>query len=182
MTLPDSLDVQAALIYFHAYMYGPYRGRSRLFALRGLEPRMVMSEDWEVFAAILFKVVSSASRAGPDLGEYEVKSAIDSNAFEYQYHRNSWKEKLDADRRAGHVFIWHRDELSWIEVWFCEGSDLDEHFDSWEKDRPYSRPEQQRFRRNVSAGWVKDNAILLLRVVNGESVYQWPIGELPGSG
>ena len=23
--LPDTLDVRAALIYFHAYMYGPYR-------------------------------------------------------------------------------------------------------------------------------------------------------------
>ena len=43
--LPDTLDVRAALIYFHAYMYGPYQGRLRLFRDRGLKPRMVMSED-----------------------------------------------------------------------------------------------------------------------------------------
>ena len=41
--LPDTLDVRAALIYFHAYMYGPYRGRLRLSRDRGLKPRMVMS-------------------------------------------------------------------------------------------------------------------------------------------
>ena len=125
MSLPETLDVQAALIYFHAYMYGPYKGRVRLFRQRGLAPRMVMSEDWEVFASILLKTTGAASRSGPDLGDHEVKSAVDGGTFEYQYHRNSWKEKLAADRRAGHVFIWHRDELTHIEVWFCEGSDLD---------------------------------------------------------
>ena len=66
MSLPETLDVQAALIYFHAYMYGPYRGRVRLFQQRGLEPRMVMSEDWEVFASILLKAMGAASRSGPD--------------------------------------------------------------------------------------------------------------------
>ena len=36
MSLPETLDVQAALIYFHAYMYGPYKGRVRLFRQRGM--------------------------------------------------------------------------------------------------------------------------------------------------
>ena len=31
MPLQSELDVQGALIYFHAYMYGPYQGRARLF-------------------------------------------------------------------------------------------------------------------------------------------------------
>ena len=178
MSLPETLDVQAALIYFHAYMYGPYRGRVRLFQQRGLEPRMVMSEDWEVFASILLKAMGAASRSGPDLDEHEVKSAVYGGSFEYQYHRNSWKEKLAADRCAGHVFIWHRDELSHVEVWFCEGSGLDEHFRAWEAEAPYSEGGQQRFRKNVSAGWVRKNASLLLRIVDGEAVYEWPAGEL----
>ena len=178
MSLPETLDVQAALIYFHAYMYGPYRGRVRLFQQRGLEPRMVMSEDWEVFASILLKAMGAASRSGPDLGSHEVKSAVYGGSFEYQYHRKSWKEKLAADRCAGHVFIWHRDELSHVEVWFCEGSGLDEHFGAWEAEAPYSEGGQQRFRKNVGAGWVRKNASLLLRIVNGEAVYEWPAGEL----
>lgn len=101
MPLPDELDVQAALIYFHAYMYGPYQGRVRLFRLRGLEPRMVMSEDWEVFASILLRQQGSVSRSGPDLGTYEVKSALTSGSFEYQYHRKSWQEKLAATAAPG---------------------------------------------------------------------------------
>ena len=177
MSLPETLDVQAALIYFHAYMYGPYKGRVRLFRQRGLAPRMVMSEDWEVFASILLKTTGSASRSGPDLGEHEVKSAVDGGSFEYQYHRNSWKEKLEADRRAGHVFIWHRDELSCVEVWFCQGSGLDEHFRAWEAEGPYSAGGQQRFRKTVSAGWVRENATLLLRIADGEAAYEWPEGE-----
>ena len=85
--LPDTLDVRAALIYFHAYMYGPYRGRLRLFRDRGLRPRTVMSEDWEVFTSILLRQQGVASREGPDLGDTEVKSAVAGNSFEYQYHR-----------------------------------------------------------------------------------------------
>lgn len=174
MPLQNDLDVQGALIYFHAYMYGPYQGRARLFRLRGLEPRMVMSEDWEVFASILLKSMGSASRGGPDLGEYEVKSAVDGSSFEYQYHRNSWEDKLAADSQAGHVFIWHRDELSHVEVWFCEGSALAEQFDSWRAENPYADDQQQRFRKNITAKWVKENATPLLCIVDGEPDDDWP--------
>ena len=174
MPSQNELDVQGALIYFHAYMYGPYQGRARLFRLRGLEPRMVMSEDWEVFASILLRSMGTASRAGPDLAEYEVKSAVGGGSFEYQYHRNSWETKLTADRRAGHVFIWHRNELSHVEVWFCQGSDLQEHFDQWKAENPYANPQQQRFRKTVSASWVKENASPLLCIVDGEAVGDWP--------
>ena len=176
MPLPEELDVQAALIYFHAYMYGPYQGRVRLFRLRGLEPRMVMSEDWEVFVSILLRQQGSVSRSGPDLGTYEVKSALASGSFEYQYHRKSWQEKLAADRRAGHVFIWHQDELSKVEVWFCEGSTMEVHFTKWEAENPYSQPGQQRFRKQVPASWIRNNSELLLQVEDGEAVYEWPFG------
>ena len=163
MPSQDVLDVQGALIYFHAYMYGPYRGRARLFRLRGLEPRMVMSEDWEIFASILLKSMGSPSRSGPDLGEYEVKSAVDGGSFEYQYHRNSWENKLAADSQAGHVFIWHRDELAHVEVWFCEGSALKEQLDKWRAENPLCRhsaaavPEEHR----CNVGQEERNAVAL---------------------
>ena len=118
--------------------------------------------------------MGSASRAGPDLAEYEAKSAVDGGSFEYQYHRNSCEAKLAANRRAGHVFIWHRNELSHVEVWFCKGSDLQGQFDKWEVENPYSSRQQQRFRKNVGASWVKENAAPLLCVVNGEAVDDWP--------
>lgn len=168
MTLPDDLDIEMALIYFHAYMYGPLRGKVRLYSARGVRPRVAMSEDWELFASILVRDRGMRTQSGLDLEKYEVKSANYASAFEYQYHRNSWQEKLATDRSAGHLFISHRDLLRLVEVRYCDGSDLRGFFDAWEAESPYSDQRQQRFRRSVPFGWVHENATLLLRIEDGE--------------
>ena len=169
MPLPDELDIENALIFFHAYMYGPLRGKLRLYKARDMSPRMVMSEDWELFASILLRDRGGASQSGLDLEGYEVKSASGRGSFEYQYHRNSWREKLGDDREAGHLFISHEDGLQLVEVRYCEGADMrGRFFDAWEAERPYSDPGQQRFRKQVPSGWVRENATLLLRLVDGE--------------
>ena len=121
-----------------------------------------------------FEIDGSASRSGPDLDQYEVKSAVHGNAFECQYHRNSWEDKLAADSRAGHVFIWHRDELAHVEVWFCEGSAMSDQFDKWKAENPYAGNQQQRFRKSIPAGWIKENANPLLCIANGEAMDGWP--------
>lgn len=168
MTSPHDLDIEKALIYFHAYMYGPLRGKVRLYRARGVSPRVAMSEDWELFASILVRDRGVPTQSGLDLERYEVKSASYGSSFEYQYHRNSWREKLDADRTAGHLFISHQDWLQLVEVRYCAGSALLGFFDAWEAERPYSGSGQQRFRRSVPFGWVRDNAELLLRIEDGE--------------
>ena len=99
MTIPDDLDIEKALIYFHAYMYGPLRGKLRLYEARGVSPRVAMSEDWELFASILVRDRGVLGQSGLDLESYEVKSASYGSAFEYQYNRNSWSEKLAKDRK-----------------------------------------------------------------------------------
>ena len=168
MTFADDLDIEMALIYFHAYMYGPLRGKVRLYSARGVSPRVAMSEDWELFASILVRDRGVSTQGGLDLEGYEVKSATYGSAFEYQYHRNSWWKKLADDRTAGHLFISHRDLLRLVEVRYCAGSDLLEFFDAWEAEHPYSDPGQQRFRRSVPFGWVRENTGLLLRIEDGE--------------
>ena len=168
MTLPDDLDIEKALIFFHAYMYGPLRGKVRLYTARGVAPRVAMSEDWELFASILVRDRGVPTQSGLDLERYEVKSATYGSAFEYQYHRNSWREKLGADRAAGHLFISHHDWLRLVEVRYCAGAELREFFDAWEAERPYSNQGQQRFRRSVPFGWVREKATLLLRIKDGE--------------
>ena len=168
MTFPDDLDIEKALIFFHAYMYGPIRGKMRLYSARGVAPRVAMSADWELFASILVRDRGVPGHGGLDLERYEVKSASYGSSFEYQYHRNSWQEKLESDRAAGHLFISHRDGLRLVEVRYCEGSELQEFFDTWADERPYSDPTQQRFRKQVSFGWVRLNGKLLLRIVDGE--------------
>ena len=120
-----------ALVYFHAYMYGPLQGKTRLYRDRGIRTRVAMSEDWEVFASILVRDTGTSTPAGLDLQGYEVKSALDGSSFEYQYHRMSWREKLKADRAAGHIFISHRDELRHVDVRYCDGEVLSGSFDKW---------------------------------------------------
>ena len=62
--LPNDLDIEMALIFFHAYMYGPQRGKMRLYSARGVAPRAAMSEDWEVFASILVRDRGVATQSG----------------------------------------------------------------------------------------------------------------------
>jgi len=166
------LDVRMALVYFHAYMFGPLRGKARLYRERDLRVPVAMPEDWEVFASILVRNAGASSASGPDLQDYEVKSALAGSAFEYQYHKDSWQEKLVADRRAGHIFISHKDELAYVEVRHCAGADLAGFFDKWRGEKPYSDPRAQRFRRSVSYGWVKQKATLILRIEDGEATCQ----------
>ncbi len=167
-----SLDIEAAIVYFDAFMYGPLQSRARLFRRRGLKPRVVMPEDWEVFAAILLRDPGRASRSGPDLAEYEVKSAQFGNAFEYQYHKKSWRQKMSADRGSGHVFISHRDDLAFVEVRIAPGTDFAHLIDEWESERPYSDPNQQRFRKSIPFRWVIDHAELVLRIEHGEVTFE----------
>ena len=173
MSVPSSLDVYMALVYFHAYMYGPLPGKMRLYQDRGLRARVAMSEDWEVFASILVRNSGTSTASGLDLEGYEVKSALTGSAFEYQYHRNSWVDKLNADRNAGHLFISHRDELRHVEVRYCDGSDLSVYFDRWEMEKPYSDPNSQRFRRSVPYGWVTEHATLIVRIEEGETTFEF---------
>jgi len=40
-----------------------------------------------------------------DLSKHEVKSAENGGSFEYQYHKNTGKEKLRQDIQTGHLFF-----------------------------------------------------------------------------
>ena len=172
MPLPESLDVENALIFFHAYMYGPLQGKLRLYRARELHPRMAMSEDWEVFASILVRDTGSAGMSGLDLEQYEVKSVQGtSSGFEYQYHRDSWQVKLAADRQAGHLFVVHQEGLRHVEVHYCDGEQLDDYFEKWEGEEPYADDRQQRFRRTVGQNVIRQRGTLILRIEDGEATY-----------
>ena len=132
-----------------------------------------MPGDWEVFAAILVRTTGTESNAGIDLAGYEVKSAQDRGGFEYQYHRRSWQKKFEEDRLADHIYIAHRDNLAFVEVWHCEGSDIATFLDRWLKDKPYSKDTEQRFRRSIPYRWVSEHATLLLRIEDGRATYEY---------
>jgi hypothetical protein len=75
---PTELDFEKALMFFHAYMYGPLQGKLRLYAARHVRSvGTAMSSDWEVFASILVKDLGRKLAGGIDLSNNEVKSAAD---------------------------------------------------------------------------------------------------------
>jgi hypothetical protein len=73
---PTDLDFEKALMFFHAYMYGPLQGKLRLYEARGVRSAgKALSSDWEVFASILVKDLGTKLGKGVDLSGHEVKSA-----------------------------------------------------------------------------------------------------------
>lgn len=169
--IPTELEFEKALMFFHAYMYGPLQGKLRLYDARGVSPGGVAaSSDWEVFASILVRDLGTKLGAGIDLINYEVKSAMEGGSYEYQYHKNTGKQKLKKDMDVGHLFFDHSDNLRHIDLRYAHGSWMKEKFFSaWLREFPTPYP--QRYRKNVPFTWVNENGVLLMTLKNGEVVY-----------
>jgi len=104
-------------MFFHAYMYGPLQGKLRLYRARDVHSvGKALPSDWEVFASILVKDVGTKLTRGVDLSRYEVKSAENGGSYEYQYHKNTGKQKLNDDMHVGHLFFDHRDNLRSVDL------------------------------------------------------------------
>ncbi len=167
---PTRLDFEKALMFFHAYMYGPLQGKLRLYTARGVRSTAsAMSSDWEVFASILVRDVGKKLAAGIDLSEYEAKSALDGGNYEYQYHKNTGREKLKRDMEVGHLFFDHRDNLQHVDLRYAHGSSMEQFFRKWLAE--YPKPYLQRYRKNIPFQWVKENGILLMTLTDGEVTY-----------
>jgi hypothetical protein len=158
-------------MYFHAYMYGPLQGKLRLYNARGVRSAgKVMSSDWEVFASILVKDVGKKLGRGVDLSQHEVKSAENGGPYEYQYHKETGKEKLREDTQVAHLFFDHSDNLRRVELRYVDGRKMEKaFFAKWLREFPDPYP--QRYRKSVPFRWVQENGILLMRLENGEVKY-----------
>jgi hypothetical protein len=157
-------------MFFHAYMYGPLQGKLRLYSARGVRARGgVMSSDWEVFASILVGDVGKKLVAGIDLTSHEVKAAGSGASYEYQYHKNTGLQKLEADTRVGHLFFEYTSNLERVDLRYAHGSSMKEFFEKWLKEFPDPYP--QRYRKNVSYSWVNKHGQLLMTIEEGEVTY-----------
>jgi hypothetical protein len=56
-------------------------------------------------------MLAESWQKGIDLAGNEVKSSENGGAFEYQYHKNTGRQKVKGDIEAGHLFFSHRDNL-----------------------------------------------------------------------
>jgi hypothetical protein len=173
---PTELDFEKALMFFHAYMYGPLQGKLRLYAARNVRSAgTTMSSDWEVFASILVRDVGKKLASGIDLSHYEVKSAATGGSFEYQYHKNTGQTKLQDDQIVGHLFFDHSDNLRNVNLRYAHGSQMKKFFKLWLAE--YPDPYPQRYRKSIPFGWVKTNGILLMTLKDGEVVF--PVSAQP---
>ena len=170
---PTELDFEKALMFFHAYMYGPLQGKLRLYAARNVRSTgAAMSSDWEVFASILVRDLGKKLAAGIDLAQYEVKSATGGGGYEYQYHKIGGKQKLRRDMEVGHLFFDHHDNLRHVDLRYAHGSAMKEFFRAWYKN--YPDPYQQRYRKSIPFQWVKKNGVLLMTLTDGEVTFPEP--------
>ncbi|HSW37488.1 MAG TPA: hypothetical protein VLG37_03935 [Candidatus Saccharimonadales bacterium] len=132
----------------------------------------VASVNWEVFASILTGDKGKGGY-GSDLAHHEVKSSVDGNSFEYQYHLNAGKVKLHDDMEVNHIFISYSADYKNIEVRLLEGSKLKATFETWLPGliENYEGPTpRQRYRKSVSYGFVKNNGLLILKTSDGNLV------------
>ncbi len=134
----------------------------------------VHSVIWELFGASLTGR-SGTGTTGADLNGWEVKSAKLDGSYEYQYHLNSGLEKLHEDCKVNHLFCSYSETYKDVFVRAIHGSNLEHIFLSWENDliKNYnsSTPadqRRQRFRKNISYGYVVKHGVPILTISNGE--------------
>lgn len=178
---PTNLDFEKSLMFLHAYMYGPLQGKLRLYGARQIPPGSVaMSSDWEVFASMLVNDMGRKFGPGIDLTNHEVKSAKRGGSYEYQYHRHGGREKLAKDMEVGHLFFDYFDNLREVDLRYAHGSAMEHFFEKWLVEFP--DPYQQRYRRSIPHGWVKENGKLLMTIKDGEVVVPQLVFEAPPGG
>ncbi|MGA2983708.1 MAG: hypothetical protein ABSG32_07815 [Terriglobia bacterium] len=122
-----------------------------------------------MFASILVNDLGRKLAAGVDLEGHEVKSALHGSSYEYQYHKNTGREKLQKDMTVGHLFFSHQDFLRHVDLRFAHGSAMKEFFTEWLEKFP--DPYKQRYRKNIPFGWVEKNGLLLMTLIDGEVTY-----------
>ncbi len=129
--------------------------------------------DWELFGAILTGARGTTGY-GADLEAYEIKSAVEGNSFEYQYHLHGGVQKLEDEIRLDHIFISYVADYSGVWVRLIAGALLADRFESWRTGlvEAYSGPNRRlRYRRSVPYGIVRQEGALLMQIKDGVLVF-----------
>ena len=142
----------------------------------------VPSIDWELFGALLTGDTKKTGY-GSDLKTFEVKSAVEENGFEYQYHKHGGLAKLDEDKTVNHVFVLYARDYKTVTVRVIKGSKLADTFESW---RPgYIKAYQgvddpkQRYRKSISHGRVLREGEVVMLVQGGKLIISKPSPDDP---
>ncbi len=164
-----NISAPAAYEFYKRFILDYSQDKSAIYKQYGFTLQgSIGSKDWEVFAAILMGDRASPGN-GADLENYEVKSALLGNSFEYQYHRNRGLEKLQDERAVDHLFVARSSTYQDVEVWLVDRVELIATFDRWlpELQENYRAASRQRFRRSVTYRFVTTQGTKLLDIKKG---------------
>lgn len=165
----SQIHASAAYAFYKQFILDYSQDKSAIYQQYGFTLQgSIGSKDWEVFAAILMGDRASAGD-GADLENYEVKSALTGNSFEYQYHRNRGLDKLRDERAVDHLFVARSSTYQDVEVWLVDRAELLATFDRWlpELQENYRAESRQRFRRSVTYRFVATQGTQLMKIKNG---------------
>ncbi|WP_169267303.1 MULTISPECIES: hypothetical protein [Brasilonema] len=132
-------------------------------------PGSISPQLWELFGAILTGDTGTGSY-GADLSNYEVKSSIDGNAFEYQYHLRTGRGKLLKDMTVDHLFVSYSRDYRNVTVRQLGGDFLSEIFRSWLpglEERYGTQEFLRRYRKNISNSTVKVHGRVVMSIKDG---------------
>jgi hypothetical protein len=135
-------------------------------------PGSISPQIWELFGAILTADIGTGSY-GADLCNYEVKSSIDGNSFEYQYHLKTGRYKLLKDITVDHLFLSYSRDYRNVVVRQMRGDFLTEIFQSWLpglEERYSSQESNRRYRKNISYITVQTHGQVVMRIHDGTLV------------
>ena len=167
----ESLNVHEAHDFYIKYIYN--EEHQKLLSEHGFNTAgSIAPVNWELFASILTGD-SGKGGYGSDLTHFEVKSAVNRNSFEYQYHLNGGKTKLKDDMVVNHIYISYSRDYKDIEVRLVEGKLLKPTFESWLPGliaNYEGSNRKQRYRKSISFGFVAANGVTVLKTSGGKLV------------
>ena len=167
----NSLSVTEAYDFYNKFIHN--EEHQALLSKHGFSTAgSIAPVNWEVFASILTGDMGKQGY-GADLDHFEVKSSVNRNSFEYQYHLNGGKTKLKDDMEVNHIFISYSRDYKDIEVRLVEGRVLKPIFESWMEGlvKNYEGPNRrQRYRKSIAFGLVASNGVTVLKTLNGKLV------------
>ncbi|NER81634.1 MAG: hypothetical protein F6K42_19135 [Leptolyngbya sp. SIO1D8] len=164
-----TIYAQEAYSFYKRFILDYSQDKSEIYKQYGFTLQgSIGSKDWEVFAAILTGD-RARSGDGADLINYEVKSALMGNSFEYQYHKNHGLDKLRNDQTVDHLFVARSNDYQDVKVWLVNRSKLISIFQKWlpELQQNYITETRQRFRRSVTYNFVSTHGFKVLEIKNG---------------
>lgn len=161
---------ERAFKYYQKFLLADFEKRRRIYTILGFDlAGLISSRDWEVFCAILVGE-KAKNRKGSDLKTHEVKSALEGNSFEYQYHRHTGLNKYQEDSNINHLFVSYRKDYRSVIVYLI----AKEHFtiltNGWLnkiKESYHSGTPKQRCRESISYNMVLKYGKIVFQVVDG---------------